>query len=175
MGLRRNLLLSVVLAAGLTLPIGSAHAQSTAMVIAPARTARPLPGRSARAPVAATGAFSHGARRPARSTHHRSLRLQQARGPRPVLPAPVRCGSTPPARSTTAPALAGTARPSRAATCPKRKRGHRARGRTTERLAPRRAYRSCAAQRSGWRIGWASDGADQRDVVLNFFIFDQSC
>jgi hypothetical protein len=159
MGLMRNLLLSVVLAAGLILPIGVAQAQSTATVTATCRTARPLPGRSGPAPVAATGACSHGARRPARPMHHRSrrssLRLQQASGPRPVLPAPVRCGSTPPARSTTAPALAGTARPSRAATCPSRKRGHRAPGRTTERLAPRRAYRSDAMQRSGWadRLG----------------------
>ena len=42
----RNLLLAVVLAAGLIPPIGVAQAQSTATVTLPARTAGPSPGQS---------------------------------------------------------------------------------------------------------------------------------
>jgi hypothetical protein len=68
-------------------------------------------------------------------------RLQPRRASPPLpapVAAPVRLGSTPTARCTTAPVTGGTARPNTAAICPKRRRGHRALGRTTVRLAPRR-------------------------------------
>jgi len=51
----------------------------------------------------------------------------------------VQSGSIPPARSITAPVTVGMARPNTAVTCPRRRPKRRAPGRTTGKLAPRKA------------------------------------
>jgi len=68
----RNLLLSIAVIAGLILPIGSLTAKAPPQSSPPARTARPLPGPSARVPVGATGVCTDGARRPVQQMRRRS-------------------------------------------------------------------------------------------------------
>jgi hypothetical protein len=69
--------------------------------------------------------------------HRPSRRRRQPRAVGRPPPAPVRFGSTPPARSTIAPAPDGTARPRPARTCPRRRPRPRGRDQTTEKLADR--------------------------------------
>jgi hypothetical protein len=102
----------------------------------------PLPARSGPAPVGVTVVCSHGARprrQPALSPHLPRPRPRRASAPLPApVAAPVRFGSIPTARYTTAPVTGGTARPSTAVICPRRRR--RVSDRITERLAPRKAF-----------------------------------
>ena len=133
----RNLALSVALIAGLFLPMGAIHAQSTETVTATCKDGTPFTGTKRSGACRGHGgvqSWGTAATSPGAAPSQPAPVTSQRAAPSPGGAGQV--WSIQPVTFTTARAHDGTARPSTAASCPRRRPKRRAPGRTTERPAP---------------------------------------